>query len=157
MTSPLRKEREIESEENLQNETADTLNPPAGEEVEIQREKPKLVRSETAAAQHLEPASATRQQGTENSGGEPLFPGNELSELQNRWDKIQTSFVDQPRNAVKDAEQLVSSAMQRLSEVFSDERSKLERQWNSGSNVSTEELRVAFQRYRSFFQRVLSV
>ena len=87
----------------------------------------------------------------------PLFPGNELQQLQGRWDRIQTDFVDRPRDAVREADRLVSSAMQRLSEVFSAERSKLEQQWDRGDSVSTEDLRVALQRYRSFFRRVLSV
>ena len=87
----------------------------------------------------------------------PLFSGNELQQLQSRWDKIQTDFVDQPRNAVREADSLVSSAMQRLSEVFSTERSKLEQQWDRGDSVSTEDLRIALQRYRSFFRRVLAL
>jgi hypothetical protein len=87
----------------------------------------------------------------------PLFPSHELQDLQGRWDKVQTGFVDQPRNAVHEADKLVSSAIQRLSEVFSAERSKLEQQWDRGDDVSTEDLRVALQRYRSFFRRVLSM
>jgi hypothetical protein len=47
--------------------------------------------------------------------------------------------------------------MKRLAEVFAEERSRLEKQWDRGDRVSTEELRVALQRYRSFFQRLLSV
>jgi len=86
-----------------------------------------------------------------------LFPSNELQQLQNRWDKIQTDFVDQPRDAVREADHLVSSAMQRLADVFSTERAQLEQQWDRGDRVSTEDLRIALQRYRSFFQRVLSV
>jgi hypothetical protein len=87
----------------------------------------------------------------------PLFPSNELGEMRNRWDAIQTGFVDEPQKAVREADALVASAMQRLSEVFSNERSKLEQQWNKGDSVSTEDLRLAIQRYRAFFHRVLSV
>jgi hypothetical protein len=61
------------------------------------------------------------------------------------------------RKAVEQADGLVASAMKRLAEVFADERSNLEKQWDRGDNVSTEDLRVAFQRYRSFFDRLLSV
>lgn len=88
---------------------------------------------------------------------EPLFPGNELEELRSRWSGVQTAFVDEPRQAVEQADGLVASAMKRLAEVFAEERSKLEKQWDRGDNVSTEDLRVALQRYRSFFQRLLSV
>jgi len=77
--------------------------------------------------------------------------------LHTRWKEIQTNFVDEPRKAVEQADGLVASAMKRLAEVFADERSKLEKQWDRGDNVSTEDLRVAFQRYRSFFDRLLSV
>ncbi len=86
-----------------------------------------------------------------------LFPNNELQEFRSRWDDIQTAFVDEPRRAVEQADTLVASAMKRLAEVFADERDGLEKQWDSGDNVSTEDLRVAFTRYRSFFQRLLSI
>jgi len=91
---------------------------------------------------------------TENS---PLFPPNELEDLRTRWKDIQTGFVDEPRKAVEQADGLVASAMKRLAEVFAEERSRLEQQWDRGDNVSTEDLRVALQRYRSFFDRLLSV
>ncbi len=87
----------------------------------------------------------------------PLFPNQELDELRNRWNGIQTAFVDEPRKAVEQADSLVASAMKRLAEVFADERDTLEKAWDRGDNVSTEDLRIALQRYRSFFQRLLSV
>jgi len=87
----------------------------------------------------------------------PLFPSNELEELRSRWSGVQTAFVDEPRRAVEQADGLVASAMKRLAEVFAEERSKLEQQWDRGDNVSTEDLRIALQRYRSFFQRLLSI
>jgi hypothetical protein len=87
----------------------------------------------------------------------PLFPEDQLRELQTRWNNIQTGFVDEPRTAVQDADALVASTMQQLAEAFSRERSKLEQQWGRGDSVSTEDLRVAFQRYRSFFRRMLSL
>jgi hypothetical protein len=87
----------------------------------------------------------------------PLFPNNELEGLRNRWSEVQTAFVDEPRTAVQQADGLVAAAMKRLAEVFAEERSKLEQQWDRGDNVSTEDLRIALQRYRSFFQRLLSI
>lgn len=87
----------------------------------------------------------------------PLFPNDELEELRNRWSTVQTAFVDEPRRAVEQADGLVASAMKRLAEVFAEERSNLEHQWDRGDNVSTEDLRIALQRYRSFFQRLLSI
>jgi hypothetical protein len=91
------------------------------------------------------------------SDATPLFPANELEELRNRWSAVQTAFVDEPRTAVEQADGLVAAAMKRLAEVFAEERSKLEQQWDRGDNVSTEDLRIALQRYRSFFQRLLSI
>jgi len=87
----------------------------------------------------------------------PLFPSSELEELRNRWSGVQTAFVDEPRRAVEQADGLVASAMKRLAEVFAEERSQLEQQWDRGDNVSTEDLRIALQRYRSFFHRLLSI
>ena len=91
------------------------------------------------------------------SDATPLFPANELEELRNRWSAVQTAFVDEPRTAVEQADGLVAAAMKRLAEVFAEERSKLEQQWDRGDNVSTEDLRIALQRYRSFFQRLLAI
>jgi len=87
----------------------------------------------------------------------PLFPNNELEDLRRRWSDVQGAFVDEPRRAVEQADSLVASAMKRLAEVFAEERSKLEHQWDRGDNVSTEDLRIALQRYRSFFHRLLSI
>ena len=92
---------------------------------------------------------------TEDSA--PLFPNAELENLRGRWKEIQTAFVDEPRKAVEQADGLVASAMKRLAEMFAAERSKLEQQWDRGNSVSTEDLRVALQRYRTFFHRLLSV
>ena len=87
----------------------------------------------------------------------PLFPEDQLKELQARWNDIQTGFVDEPRSAVQHADSLVASTMQQLAEAFARERSQLEQQWSRGDSVSTEDLRVSFQRYRSFFRRILSL
>ena len=86
-----------------------------------------------------------------------LFPDNEIAELRNRWNGVQTAFVDEPRRAVEEADGLVAAAMKRLAEVFADERSNLEKQWDRGDNVSTEDLRIALRRYRAFFHRLLSI
>ena len=85
-----------------------------------------------------------------------LLPGEEGQHLRQRWDTIQTGFVDEPRRAVQDADGLVAQTMKRVAEVFADERSTLEKQWTKGENVSTEDLRVALKRYRSFFDRLLA-
>jgi hypothetical protein len=122
-------------------------------EEELEQEGPQLMRSETPRTI----GEMTPPKAQPNPDATPLLVEKDRQELQRRWDQIQTAFVDQPRNAVHDADALVSSAIDRLSKGFADERSKLEQQWDKGDNVSTEDLRVALQRYRSFFQRMLSI
>ena len=87
----------------------------------------------------------------------PLFSESEMEEFRSQWAKIQTCFVDEPRGTVKDADKLVAAVMQRLAEGFANERSGLEKQWDRGDDVSTEDLRLALQRYRSFFDRLLKL
>jgi hypothetical protein len=87
----------------------------------------------------------------------PLFSTDEAADFQQRWNNIQVAFVDEPRHAVEDADRLIAQTMKRLAEVFAGERQNLEHQWDQGDNVSTEELRVALRRYRSFFSRLLRV
>jgi len=92
----------------------------------------------------------------ENSDA-PLFPGEDYDRFRDRWGQIQTNFVDEPRRAVEQADALVSEVTERLTSVFARNRDELERQWTAGDEVSTEELRRTLQRYRSFFERLLSM
>jgi hypothetical protein len=85
-----------------------------------------------------------------------LFPDNELTEFRARWDKAQIGFVDEPRAAVEQADSLVATIVTRIAEQFAAERAELEHQWDRGDNVSTEDLRQALRRYRSFFDRLLA-
>ena len=87
----------------------------------------------------------------------PLFAANDAQDFRSRWEKIQIGFVDEPRQTVEQADELVADAIKRLAEVFAGERQKLEAEWGKTDNVSTEDLRLALRRYRSFFNRVLSV
>jgi hypothetical protein len=86
-----------------------------------------------------------------------LFIANEANELRARWDRIQVGFVDEPRKSVQEADALVSATITRLAEMFAAERQKLEQQWDRSENISTEDLRIALQRYRSFFARLLAI
>jgi hypothetical protein len=100
-------------------------------------------------------ANATAAAAADATSG-ALFPDDELHNFRARWDQAQTSFVDEPRRAVEQADSLVANVVQRIAEQFSNERAKLEEQWSKGDNVSTEDLRQALRRYRSFFDRLLS-
>ena len=87
----------------------------------------------------------------------PLLATDVVGQLRNQWTDIQAGFVDEPRRAVERADGLVADAIKRLAETFANERAQLEGQWDRGGDVSTEDLRQALQRYRSFFSRLLSV
>jgi hypothetical protein len=146
MSLPLRKDQ---PEEELTTADLARSKPPASEVVQT---KPVLstappTKSEEQVAPVVDNVAHTA----------PLFPNDEVGDMRSRWDAVQVAFVDQPRRAVEQADGLVAFAMKRLAEVFSEERSKLEKQWDRGDNVSTEDLRIALQRYRSFFHRLLSL
>jgi hypothetical protein len=101
---------------------------------------------------------ATTGEAAASSGNDtPLFSQDDTQTFRDQWTSIQASFVDDPRQAAQHADELVAQVIQRLAQMFADERSTLEQQWSSGKDVSTEDLRVALQRYRSFFDRLLSV
>jgi hypothetical protein len=87
---------------------------------------------------------------------EPLLPPDQAERYRSRWEEIQTSFVDEPRESVEQADRLVADLMQSLAATFSQARELLESQWDSDGDVSTEDLRVALTHYRSFFDRLLS-
>lgn len=105
------------------------------------------------------PDDTQRQEtGEQTRGGNtPLFSEQEGRDLHAQWEAIQTGFVDEPRQAVERADGLVAHVIQRLAQTFSEEHGRLEQQWSQGADVSTEELRIALKRYRSFFDRLLSL
>ena len=88
---------------------------------------------------------------------EPLFTGEAASGFRSRWDAVQIGFVDDPRQAVRAADELVTQVMKSLSETFARELATLEDQLGKTEGAATEDLRVALRRYRSFFQRLLSL
>ncbi len=95
--------------------------------------------------------------GTSPDRPTPLFPTDTADQLRQRWTDIQASFVDEPRQAVQNADALVAQVIKQLADTFASTRSGMESQWSQGNNVSTEDLRVALRRYRSFFDRLLSL
>jgi len=88
----------------------------------------------------------------------PLFENDEAEEFRSHWLNIQSRFVDDPRASVKEADKLVADVIKSITRSFADRRISLENQWNSGeNNISTEDMRIAIKRYRSFFNRLLSL
>jgi len=92
----------------------------------------------------------------QDTGAGPLLPADEAERYDEQWRRVQASFVDQPRHAVEEADRLVAGLMQRLATEFTETRAGLEQQWERSEDVSTEDLRVAMTRYRSFFERLLA-
>ena len=86
-----------------------------------------------------------------------LFPQAELQRFRARWDQVQASFVDDPRRAAQDADNLVASVVKRIADQFAEQRAKLEGQWSQGGDATTEELRRGLRQYRAFFERLLSM
>lgn len=86
-----------------------------------------------------------------------LLNEDKARDFRSRWQTIQTGFVDDPRSSVEKADELVESVMDSITETFANERSSLEEHWNKGTEASTEDLRLAIKRYRSFFNRLLSL
>jgi len=118
-----------------------------------------LSTADFAAAATADREPVERQQADKSTAErqEALFPGTEAQTFQSRWSDIQASFVDEPRRSVEQADGLVAEVMQRLAQVFADERGRLESQWDRGEDTDTEALRQALRRYRSFFDRLLSM
>jgi len=85
-----------------------------------------------------------------------LLEDGELQSITTRWKDIQAEFVDEPEQAVQQADALVAELMQRLAAMFATERTELEKRWAGGHQVSTEDLRQGLRRYRSFFERLLA-
>ena len=127
----------------------------AAEEGRVDREERDADRpsSTTEVAKDLERPERT----ATSDDAATLFPEKEANDFRTRWTDIQTGFVDEPRRSVEQADALVAEVIKRLANSFAEERSKLEGQWGRGDDVSTEDLRVALRRYRSFFDRLLNV
>ena len=109
--------------------------------------------SNAAPAAQAAPDAGTADTATK--AGHLLAP-DDAEAFRARWTDVQHGFVDAPRQAVEQADGLVADLMQHLAKTFADERGRLEGQWDQGDDVSTEDLRTAFQRYRLFFERLLT-
>jgi hypothetical protein len=114
----------------------------------------------TAAIAGTQPRPAPEEASFAPAGrsadGAPLLAQEEAADLREKWSAIQAGFVDEPRRSVEGADGLVALTMKRMADVFAEERANMEHQWDRGDQVSTEELRLALQRYRSFFDRLLA-
>lgn len=112
------------------------------------------VRDETQVRDDMR-ATDVRAGDTTGDTESGFLPADRMDDLRNRWTDVQASFVDDPRSAVQQAHDLVTRIVNDLTDTFTRERSTLESQWSGGGEADTEDLRVALQRYRSFFNRLL--
>ena len=144
--------------------TMDRPEEPAGDTTVEQTDEP-VAAQETAGGRAVDqapearddrPASTDEMASGRREEPEALLPADVNADFQGRWENLQTEFVDEPRRTVEQADQLGAEVMQRLAEGFAAERERLEQQWGRGEDISTEDLRVTLQRYRAFFQRLLS-
>ena len=123
----------------------------------IPQSEPVVVASRTPDAPGAATAARMQKSADHNEEMGPLLLADEAGNFRARWENIQVGFVDEPRRAVEQADNLVAETMQRLAETFAKERENLEHRWDRGSDVSTEDLRLALRRYRTFFARLLQV
>ena len=124
-------------------------------EVEMRETSEEQMRREQIAEDN--PVEAKVPAETIDEPLEPLFEDDESKKFRTQWLSIQSKFVDNPRESVREADELVASVLKSVTMSFHNRRSSLEKEWNSGGNVSTEDLRVALKRYRSFFDRLLTL
>ncbi|HEY6688103.1 MAG TPA: hypothetical protein VI094_18055 [Propionibacteriaceae bacterium] len=109
---------------------------------------------ERSAARRSE-TDADRQ--TDTSGGQraTLIETERAESYNSRWNALKSEFVDDPRGAVQGANRLVGEVLDELEQLFRRQRADLEHGLDS-EQTSTEDLRQALGRYRSFFDRLLS-
>jgi hypothetical protein len=114
-------------------------------------------RDVTGMLDEVPASAATAAAPAPSSRPAALFERNDSEQFRRRWSDVQAAFVDDPRQAVQQADGLVADLMQMLAKRFADEKGHLEADWSRGDEISTEDLRVAFQHYRAFFDRLLSL
>lgn len=141
-------------DEGLGHSRDDRMNQPSGDHLsqQVSATDPSDVQGVSSGA-----ADTRASGGSSSSIGDDLFADDEMVGLRARWDSVQASFVDDPKECVQKADVLVSDVVDQLTSSFSHARSALEEQWARGEEASTEDLRIALKRYRDFFDRLLAV
>jgi hypothetical protein len=134
----------------------------AAERLDAEDARSAGVEKQEIVPQETQPASESQRpappSGEQTAGGsQQLFDEKDAQALRERWSDIQVGFVDEPRAAVQKADTLVAETIKRLADSFATSRRELEGEWDRAGDVSTETLRLALQRYRSFFNRLLTV
>jgi hypothetical protein len=102
-------------------------------------------------------APAERAGRAQDESLDPLFSAEAARDFRASWDAVQIGFVDDPKQAVRQADELVRQVLENLKQTFSNERGAIDGNTDAADQASTEHLRMALRRYRSFFQRLLSL
>ncbi|MEU7144678.1 hypothetical protein ABZ942_34890 [Nocardia sp. NPDC046473] len=100
---------------------------------------------------------AERQQTSLDDVGAPLFADTDLDQLRTQWREVQGTFVDNPRDAVTQADQIVTDVVYKLTTAIAERKRVLEERTSGAQDGDTEELRQALRGYRGFFRRLLSI
>lgn len=110
--------------------------------------------SAQSADSHVERSAAPAGPAGDVPAPPPLIDEEKVTGFRDRWQNVQTGFVDDPKRAVREADELVAAVISALATTFAEHKSELEAQWREGE-PATEELRIALRRYRSFFDQLL--
>jgi hypothetical protein len=145
----------VESNRRAQSDAPEQL-PPDGNIADIDRDREARASDREALVRADDPRPAEAA-GPDRGSDLALFDEASSKDLRNRWLTIQMEFVDSPKDAVQKAEQLVGEVMTQLSDGFARQRRELESGWSGSEDTSTEDLRLAIRRYRSFFNRLLAL
>jgi hypothetical protein len=94
------------------------------------------------------PRSRTRDEAAADGSAERVGLLNNPAHLRDQWQQVQGTFVDDPQRAVEEAGALVERTLREIHANVNRHR--------ADDPTSTEDLRVSFQRYREFFDRLLS-
>jgi hypothetical protein len=126
--------------------------------VDTTREQSVDTRSETSARRQADPDQTRTDDRRSDAATEQratLIPPDRAESFNSRWTELKGQFVDEPRGAVRGANELVGEVLDELEELFRRQRDELEQGLDS-EQTTTEDLRQALGRYRSFFDRLLS-
>ncbi|MFJ8913991.1 hypothetical protein [Amycolatopsis sp. NPDC102389] len=119
----------------------------------------RITDGDTRQALSTEDLVATDSGRATEDDAQTLFENDDVARFRDSWQDIQTAFVDDPRRAVKEADELVAVVIQNLATTFADHKKELESAWSQGEPATaeaTEDLRIALRRYRAFFNQLLS-
>lgn len=123
----------------------------------VEGEAPVLEAGDTSGVVQSDPMTRAGR-SAETTELDSLFGPEATADFRARWDVVQRSFVDDPQQAVRDGDVLVTQVIESLSRTFAEQRTGFEKNAkNSGSDQSTESLRLALRRYRAFFERLLAI